>query len=89
MFTIEHDFDATIITLVDEGDKTHPLQEDITIEAFEDCVVIRQIDQMTDAPVATMVDTVEHGEIDFQTYFVRYRWQSTVKSLRLAGIEPA
>jgi LPPG:FO 2-phospho-L-lactate transferase len=44
---------------------------------------------MTDAPVGTIVDTVEHGEIDFQTYFVRYRWQSTVKSLRLAGIESA
>jgi LPPG:FO 2-phospho-L-lactate transferase len=44
---------------------------------------------MTDAPVATIVDTVEHGEIDFQTYFVRYRWQPTVKSLRLDGIESA
>lgn len=44
---------------------------------------------MTDAPVATMVDTEEYGEIDFQTYFVRYRWQPSVKSLRLAGIENA
>ena len=44
---------------------------------------------MTDDPVATIVDTVEYGEIDFQTYFVRYRWQPTVKSLRLAGIESA
>lgn len=44
---------------------------------------------MTDAPVATMVDTVEHGELDFQTYFVRYRWQPTVKALRFAGIESA
>jgi LPPG:FO 2-phospho-L-lactate transferase len=44
---------------------------------------------MTDATVATIVDTEEHGEIDFQTYFVRYRWQPIVKSLRLAGIESA
>lgn len=44
---------------------------------------------MTDSPVATIVDTVEHGEIDFQTYFVRYRWQPTVRSLRLDGIEDA
>ncbi|MBL8154696.1 MAG: 2-phospho-L-lactate transferase [Anaerolineae bacterium] len=44
---------------------------------------------MVDLPVATIVDTVEHGEIDFQTYFVRYRWQPTVKSLRLDGIEKA
>ena len=52
MFTIEHDFDATIITLVDEGDKTAPLQEDLTIEAFEDCVVLRQINPITDMVVS-------------------------------------
>ncbi len=44
---------------------------------------------MTDSPVATIVDTVEYGEIDFQTYFVRYRWQPMVRSLRLDGIETA
>jgi LPPG:FO 2-phospho-L-lactate transferase len=44
---------------------------------------------MADAPVATMVNTVEHGELPFQTYFVRMRWQPTVKSLRLDGIESA
>ena len=53
MFTIEHDFDATVITLVDEGDdSTSPLQEDVVIEAFEECVVIRQVDQITDEPEA-------------------------------------
>lgn len=50
MFTIEHEFDATVITLVDEGDAGMPLQEDVIIEAFEDCVVIRQVDEMTDEP---------------------------------------
>ena len=49
MFTIEHDFDATVITLVDEG-QVH-LQEDITIEAFEDCVVIQQVNNLTDIPM--------------------------------------
>lgn len=44
---------------------------------------------MTDAPVATMVDTVEQGELAFQTYFVRFRWQPVVKSLRFAGVEQA
>lgn len=44
---------------------------------------------MTDAPVATMVDTVEHGELGFQVYFVKHRWQPTLKSLRFAGIEDA
>ena len=47
MFTIEHDFDATVITLVDEG--TARLGEDVTIEAFEDCVVVQQVDPKTDA----------------------------------------
>ena len=48
MFTIEHEFDATVITLVDEGVEASPLQEDLIIEAFEECVVLRQIDPMTD-----------------------------------------
>lgn len=44
---------------------------------------------MTDAPVSTMLDTVEYGELEFQTYFVRYRWQPTVTAIRYAGIEAA
>lgn len=44
---------------------------------------------MSDAPVATMVDTVEHGELEFQEYFVRHRWQPTMKGMRLDGIEQA
>ncbi len=62
---------------------------DITGRLTKKLGIPQRILPMTDAPVATMVDTVEHGEIDFQTYFVRYRWQPTVKSLRLAGIENA
>ncbi len=50
MFTIEHDFDATIITLVDEGEDA-PLQEDVTILAFEDCVTIEQVDLQSDEVV--------------------------------------
>ena len=46
MFTIEHDFDATIITLIDEGEL--PLQEDITIHSFAECVTIEQLDPRTD-----------------------------------------
>lgn len=49
MFTIEHTFDATVITLVDEG--RAPLGEDVTIEAFEDCVVVQQLDPQTDKPM--------------------------------------
>jgi hypothetical protein len=49
MFTIEHEFDATVITLVDEGaDPRDYLQEDVTISSFEDCVVVEQLDEQTD-----------------------------------------
>lgn len=46
MFSIEHDFDATVITLVD--DKARPLSEDITVQAFEDCVTVEQYDPRRD-----------------------------------------
>ncbi|MGR3435020.1 MAG: hypothetical protein ACU0CO_09060 [Shimia sp.] len=46
MFTIEHEFDATVVTLVDEGDA--PLQEDVTLNAFEDCVTVEQWDPRAD-----------------------------------------
>ena len=49
MFTIEHDFDATVITLIDEGHEG--LVEDVTILAFDDCVTLEQFDPMTDEPV--------------------------------------
>ena len=49
MFTIEHDFDATVITLMDEG-AAH-LQEDVTVQAFEDCVTVEQYDPRADAVV--------------------------------------
>lgn len=42
MFTIEHEFDATIITLVDEGEAA--LKEDVIVAAFEDCVTVEQFD---------------------------------------------
>ena len=46
MFSIEHEFDATVITLVDEGKA--PLQEDVSVLAFEECVTIEQYDARTD-----------------------------------------
>ena len=45
MFTIEHDFDATVITLIDEGSEA--LEEDVTILAFEECVVLEQEDPIS------------------------------------------
>ena len=46
MFSIEHEFDATVVTLVDEGSSS--LTEDITINMFEDCVTVEQYDPRTD-----------------------------------------
>jgi len=47
MFTIEHEFDATVVTLIDDGDA--PLGEDITVSAFASCVTVEQYDPRTDS----------------------------------------
>ncbi len=46
MFTIEHEFDTTIVTLVDDGEI--PLKEDVIIHAFDDSVTIEQFDPRKD-----------------------------------------
>ena len=38
MFTIEHETDATVVTLVDEG--TASLQEDVIVNGFAECITI-------------------------------------------------
>lgn len=42
MFSIEHEFDATVVTLVDEG--TPHLREDVIIRGFDECITIEQFD---------------------------------------------
>ncbi len=42
---------------------------------------------MTNDPVATFVQTAEHGELAFQEYFVKHRHGVAVSSVRFAGIE--
>ncbi len=61
MFTIEHDFDATVITLVDEGSQT--LQEDVIILAFEDCVTVEQLDPRTDEVMKITLSTAQVREL--------------------------
>ena len=46
MFTIEHEFDCTVITVLDENVAT--LKEDIVVTSFEDCVTIEQFDPWND-----------------------------------------
>lgn len=50
MFTIEHDFDATVITLIDEGET--PLHEDVVIESHDVGVTLTQVDPDTDEVMA-------------------------------------
>jgi len=50
MFTIEHEFDATIITLVDDGQS--PLQEDVTVHATDSAILLNQYDARTDQIVS-------------------------------------
>jgi hypothetical protein len=49
MFSIEHEFDATVITLVDEGKA--PLQEDVIVNSFAECVTLEQYDERQDRVV--------------------------------------
>jgi len=44
---------------------------------------------MSDQRAATMVDTIELGEISFQEYFVKHQCQPAVRSFRFEGIENA
>ncbi|AXI47732.1 hypothetical protein C1J03_18015 [Sulfitobacter sp. SK012] len=46
MFTIEHEFDATVITLIDEG--TTPLREDVSVHAFASSITLEQWDPRND-----------------------------------------
>ncbi|SEN63247.1 hypothetical protein SAMN04489859_101190 [Paracoccus alcaliphilus] len=49
MFTIEHDFDATVITLIDEAEpNSRPLNEDVVILTFDDRVVLEQVNPTND-----------------------------------------
>ena len=57
MFTIEHDFDATVITLIDEGGPA--LQEDITISAFDVCVTLEQLHPITQEPMVITLSMVQ------------------------------
>lgn len=46
MFSIEHEFDATVVTLVDEGSQY--LQEDVIVSTFEECITVEQHDPQLD-----------------------------------------
>ena len=41
MFSIEHEFDCTVITILDEGSKQ--LTEDISVTNFEECTTLEPV----------------------------------------------
>ena len=64
MFTIEHDFDATVITLIDEAPaKTRPLNEDVVILSFDDRVVIEQMNPDGDEVVRVTLTLEQLSEL--------------------------
>lgn len=74
--------------------RTHLLRQgasltDVTAHMAESLGLKHHIFPMTDDDVSTIVDTVEYGELAFQTYFVKHRWQPKVKKLRYTGADEA
>jgi hypothetical protein len=61
MFTIEHEFDSTVVTLVDEGQA--PLEEDVIIHAFEECVTVEQYDPRADKTVRITLSIAQLNDL--------------------------
>lgn len=62
---------------------------DVTASLCRSLGILHPLYPVTDADVPTMVDTVEHGELPFQEYFVRHRWQPVLRGLRFVGAADA
>ena len=61
MFTSEHELDAAVITLIDEWPA--PLENDITILAFEECVVLEQEDPLSGEPVRVTLSMAQLADL--------------------------
>jgi len=44
---------------------------------------------MTDDEMPTIIETSDYGELEFQEYFVKFRWQPRVQAIRYAGMQNA
>ncbi|MFB2530919.1 hypothetical protein ACEYYB_09850 [Paracoccus sp. p4-l81] len=63
MFTIEHNFDASVITLVDEVDGDEPLMEDVIIRSYEDRIEVEQFDPATGEVMLVMLSMAQLNEL--------------------------
>jgi hypothetical protein len=61
MFTIEHDFDATTVTLVDEGPA--PLKGDVIVNIFDDQVTVEQLDAESGEPVLIVLSLAQVDDL--------------------------
>lgn len=84
MFTIEHDFDSTVVTLVDEG--TAPLAEDVIVHAFEECVTVEQFDPRTDNTVRITLSIAQLNDLGAALDLPEgvYRLRKTAETSRTA-----
>ncbi|QPH55424.1 hypothetical protein [Pontivivens ytuae] len=55
MFTIEHEFDATVVTLIDEAEAV----EDVTITVFDDGARVEQLDERTGKVQTVVLSTAQ------------------------------
>ena len=62
MFTIEHEFDATVITLIHDA-TGEPAQEDVTICVFEDMVTLEQLDPRSDTVRRITLSMAQLGDL--------------------------
>ncbi len=58
---------------------------DITVHLSRQLGIQHTILPVTDDPLRTLVETVEFGVMPFQVYFVKHRWQPTVKAVYYEG----
>lgn len=65
-----------------------PLSE-VTATITQSLGVRQSILPMTDSPVRTLVETDDLGLLSFQEYFVRHKFQPTVRSIHFSGITEA
>ena len=62
---------------------------DVSLELEKVLGITHKILPMCDERVSTKVKTIEHGEIPFQEYFVKRKFQPTVKDFHFHGIDNA
>lgn len=83
--------DADIATQLFRNERLHTglsLSETVAEQAHH-LGVAPSILPMCDEPLPTMLDCIDEGELDFQTYFVRRSCEPRVRSLRYADAEYA